>query len=130
MSKTDESPSASGSDERRSARPGRRSRRDEWRELNSVQLVLIATGTVSGLFGLFGGILVALSPLMSWGGMATGPIMRTASIPSWVALGCAGGAVLFTRSPLARRAARQESGPAVLMALTGLLGIAVAWAIS
>lgn len=130
MSKTEESPSASDSDDRASARPKRGFRRDAWRELNSVQLVLIATGAVAGLFGLFGGLLILLSALMSWGGIATGPIMGTAAIPSWVALGCAAGAVLFTRSPLARRAAREESGPAVLMALTGLLGIAIAWLIS
>ena len=102
--------------------------REAWRELNAAQLVCIASGTVAGMFGLFGGVLVMLSALVSWDGVVTQPIMRTATVPSLVALACAAGAVLFTRSSVTRRAARQECGPAVLMALIGLLGVAIAWA--
>lgn len=130
MSTVDESPSPSDPD---TARPDKsRSRpflREEWRELNAAQLVCIAVGTVSAMFGLFGGVLVFLSAMVEWGPGALETIARPAVIPSVVALACSAGAVMFTRSADTRRAARQECGPAVLMALTGLLGVAVAWVI-
>lgn len=125
MSKTDESPSASGREP-----PRRPFLRDEWRELNAAQLVCIVTGTVAAMFGVFAGILMLLAAFTDSGsGPGRVALSRIAAIPSLVALACAAGAVTFTRSKITRRVARQESGPAVLMALTGLLGIAIAWAI-
>lgn len=127
----DESQSPSGPDDPRGEAPRRRRYlRDAWRDLNAAQLVCIATGTVAALFGLFGGVLVLLSALLSRRDLVGTSITRTAMMPSFVALACAAGAMIFTRSSVTRRAARQECGPAVLMALTGLLGVAIAWVIA